>query len=182
MPSRQLPLLLDANVLLDLCESDRNVLRLVADTIGTVHVPSPILLEELSHLANGVEWAKIGVTAVEPDLEIARRAASRPAGLTFHDHLCLLVAKQRDLRCVTNDGCLSWACASEGVATLSGLDVIAKLVDAGRMALPAAADTGQAMQRANPRFITAAVLEEFRQHIGLRTPGQTDPTTPASRS
>jgi hypothetical protein len=38
---------MDANVLIDFLDSDETLFRLATDHIGRVHVPSPILAEEL---------------------------------------------------------------------------------------------------------------------------------------
>ena len=38
-------LIIDANVLIDFCKTDRSVLTLVASHVGTLHIPAPVLAE-----------------------------------------------------------------------------------------------------------------------------------------
>jgi len=127
---------MDANVLIDFCDSDRTVLSLISKHLGTVHVPLPILLEEVDQFKD-FDWTELGIIGVDPSLEIVTLAAQRRAGLSFHDHLCLLLARANGWTCVTNDGRLRRECATEGIATLWGLEVVALLVEDG--ALPAKA-------------------------------------------
>jgi len=81
---------MDANVLIDLCEADRTVIRLISDHVGRVHVPLPVLREEIDQIDEG-EWADLGIVPVDPPLPTAAEAATRRSGLSFHDHLCLLL-------------------------------------------------------------------------------------------
>ena len=85
-------LIIDANVLIDLCEADRTVIRLFFAHGGTVHVPLPVLREEVAQI-DAAEYADLGIVPVEPPLQTATDAAVRRAGLSFHDHLCLLLAE-----------------------------------------------------------------------------------------
>lgn len=92
---------MDANVLVDFCDADRTVIRLISDTIGQIHVPRPLLVEEVEQLADA-NWEDLGIVAVEPPLEMASLATTRRAGLSFHDHICLLLARENGWTCVTN--------------------------------------------------------------------------------
>lgn len=38
-------LIMDANVLIDLCEADRTLIRLISQHVGPIHVPLPVLQE-----------------------------------------------------------------------------------------------------------------------------------------
>lgn len=164
---------MDANVLIDLCEADRSVVRLLSDRVGKVHVPLPVLRDEVDPV-DEAECADLGIVPVEPPLSMAVEAAKRRAGLSFHDHLCLLLARERGWTCVTNDGRLRRECAAECVPILWGLEAVALLVDGGALTAEAAEDVGLAIQRANPRYITEAVLETFRRRIGAaaKRPGR----------
>jgi hypothetical protein len=84
--SRRPLLLMDANVLIDFCDSDRTVIPLISKHIGRVHVPMPILLEEVEQFKD-FDWTELGIVGVEPSLELATQAAQRRAGLSFHDQL-----------------------------------------------------------------------------------------------
>lgn len=167
-PGRTL-LLMDANVLIDFCDSDRTVIALISKHIGRVHVPLPILIEEIEQF-NDTDWTELGIVGVEPSLEIAAQAAQRRAGLSFHDHLCLLLARDNGWTCVTNDGRLRRECAAEGIATLWGLEVVALLVGDAVLAASAAEAIGRAIQAANPKFITVQILDRFLRRIGATGP------------
>jgi hypothetical protein len=164
--SRRALLIMDANVVIDFCEADRTVIRLISDHIGKVHVPLPVLREEVDQI-DEAECADLGIVAVEPPLQTAADAAVRRAGLSFHDHLCLLLARDNGWTCVTNDGRLRRECAAENIPVLWGLETVALVVDAGVLTAAAAEEIGRATQRANPRFITAEVIAGFLERIGL---------------
>jgi len=166
--SRRTFLLMDANVLIDFCDSDRTVLSLISKHLGTVHVPLPILLEEVDQFKD-FDWTELGIIGVDPSLEIVTLAAQRRAGLSFHDHLCLLLARANGWTCVTNDGRLRRECATEGIATLWGLEVVALLVEDGALPAKAAEAVGRSIQSANPKFITPQVLDRFLKRIGVRS-------------
>ncbi|HVS10393.1 MAG TPA: hypothetical protein VMS76_11005 [Planctomycetota bacterium] len=157
---------MDANVLIDLCEADRTIIRLVSEHVGQVHVPLPVLREEVVQI-DASEYAELGIVPVIPPLHTAVQAATRRAGLSFHDHLCFLLARDNGWTCVTNDGRLRRECAVENVPVLWGLEIIAFLVDGGVLTASAAEELGRAVQRANPKFITESVIVGFLERIGV---------------
>lgn len=158
-------LIVDANVLIDLCEADRTVIRLISDHVGRVHVATPVLQEEVDQISDA-EYLELGITAVEPPLEIAVDAVNRRSGLSFHDQLCLLLARENGWTCVTNDGRLRRECKQLDIPVLWGLETVALLVECGVLTAQAAGAIGWAIRRANPRFITADVLTNFLVRIG----------------
>jgi len=160
-------LLMDANVVIDLCEADPTVIALVSEHIGRVHIPLPVLLEEVEQVRKE-DWTSLGIVAVDPPLKTALVAAARRAGLSFHDRLCLLLARDNGWTCVTNDIRLRRECQSDGVPVLWGLELLAMLVERDVLTATAAAQLGRAIHRTNPRFITAQVLERFLGRIGAK--------------
>lgn len=162
--SRRTLLLMDANVLIDFCDSDRTIIPLISKHIGRVHVPLPILVEEVEPF-NDVDWTELEIVSVEPSLEVVTRAAQRRAGLSFHDHLCLLLARENAWTCVTNDARLRRECTAEGITTLWGLEVVALLVEESVLAVSVAEGIGRAIQAANPKFITVQILHRFLKRI-----------------
>lgn len=163
-------LVLDANVLIDFCQTDRSLLPLVSLHLGEVRVPLPILEEEIEQLGSE-DWVGLGIVPVEPSLELLEAAAARRAGLSFHDHLCLLVAREHGGRCVTNDGRLRRACAAERVPALWGLEMLALLVEARALGLAEAERLARAVQRVNPMYINERVIERFLARLGFKDPG-----------
>lgn len=160
---------MDANVLIDFCDSDRTVIPLISKHIGRVHVPMPILLEEVEQFKD-FDWTELGIVGIEPSLALVTQAAQRRAGLSFHDHLCLLLAREHRWTCVTNDGRLRRECTAEDVAILWGLEVVALLVEDDVLAAAVAEGVGRAIRAANPRFITAQILDRFLKRIGAGRP------------
>jgi hypothetical protein len=159
-------LIMDANVLIDLCAADRTVIRLISEHVGRVHVPLPVLEQEVSQI-DASEYDVLEIAPVDPPLQTATAAAQRRAGLSFHDHLCLLLARDNGWTCVTNDRRLRIECATENVDVLWGLETVALLVDRGVLVAGAAEEIALAIQAVNPKFITAAVIAGFRERIGF---------------
>ena len=157
-------LIMDANVLIDLVEADSTVIRLISEHVGQVHVPVPVLREEVEQI-DASDYAELGIVPVEPSLETASDAAIRRSGLSFHDHLCLLLARDNGWTCVTNDGRLRRECAAEKVPVLWGLETVALLVDDGVLTASAAEENARAIQRGNPRFITDTVVADFIERV-----------------
>lgn len=164
-------LLMDANVLIDFCDVDVSYLSVISNHLGKVHVPRSVIAEEVPQL-HDVDLDELGVVAVEPSLEIAMRAAQRRAGLSFNDHLCLLLAIESGWTCITNDTRLRRECAKEGVAILWGLETVALLVEAAALSVVDGAELGTAIQQANPKFIAPAVLAKFMARIGAKVPAK----------
>jgi predicted nucleic acid-binding protein len=157
-------LIMDASVLIDLCAADRTLIALISDQLGPVHVPLPLLREEVQDIAES-DCAELGIVAVEPSLEMIVDATSRRGGLSFHDRICLLLAQDHGWTCVTNDAALRRACGEAGVAVLWGLEVVALLVEEGALPAADAAEVGRAIRAANP-YITERVLHAFLERIG----------------
>ena len=129
MIARRPLLLMDANVLIDFCDADVTVIPLVSKHIGQVHVPRPILDDEVEQ-SGELDWTELEIIAVEPSLAVVSEAAANPrAGLSFHDTLCLLLARDNGWTCVTNDARLRRECVTERVPTLWGFELLALLVE-----------------------------------------------------
>ena len=167
MPRRKL-LLMDANVLIDFCDADPSVISLISEHVGQVHVPRPILHDEVEQLGD-LDWTDLAIAAVDPPLETAMQASARRRGLSFHDHVCLLLARDNAWTCVTNDTRLRRECLAEGVEVLWGLEVVALLVEEGALPPAEAADLGRQIRAANLKFITVAILDRFLKRIGTST-------------
>jgi predicted nucleic acid-binding protein len=163
---------MDANVLIDFCESDPSLIKIISDQIGTVHVPTPVLEQEVNNL-QGQDWVALGIVPLEPSMDAVLAAADGRPGLSFHDLVCLCVAKENGLTCVTNDTRLRKECDAEGVPILWGLELLALLVDRQVLGSAAAIAAAEAIHRANPAFITQRVLGRFRTRVRRRRRGST---------
>ena len=151
-------------MLIDFLDSDRSILRLVSSHVGQVHVPTPILHDEVLQ-ASDVDWTELGIVAVEPSFEIVQAAARPRPGLAFCDVLCLLLAQESGWACVTNDRKLRRACAEVDVQTVWGLELVAWLVEAQVLPAAAAEQIAASIQAANPGYVSDAVMRRFEQRI-----------------
>lgn len=157
-------LIVDACVLIDICEADRSVLTLVSRCVGDVHVATPVLAE-VDQLDES-EAISLGIKLVEPSLEMTAEAAATRGRLSFADRLCFLIAKERAWTCVSNDRRLRRTCEESAVSVLWGLELVGLLVDKGAMPPEGARDIGERICAAN-QFIGDAVLERFLARIGI---------------
>jgi rRNA-processing protein FCF1 len=156
-------LVLDANVLIDYCASDRSILTLISRHVGQVQVPS-VLLEEVDDL-DPSECDRLGLTTVELLVDLLGAAGRHRSGLSYYDHLCLLAAKQSGWVCVTNDGRLRRECKVENVPILWGLEPMIDLVRDGHLSANDARRVASAIHTSNPRFITSAIVAAFEKKI-----------------
>ncbi|HKY37712.1 MAG TPA: hypothetical protein VJN18_17340 [Polyangiaceae bacterium] len=103
-------LIIDANVLIDFCKTDRSVLALVTQHVGTVHVAEPVLAEVKELDRAGAE--SLGINVLTPEFPMLSSAASASvrSPLRFEDWLCLLIAEEESWTCVTNDKRLRVEC------------------------------------------------------------------------
>lgn len=157
-------LVLDANVLIDYCAADRNVLTLASRHVGPIHVPS-VLLDEVDGLDES-ECERLGLLVVEPEGALLVAAGRRRPGLSYYDHVCLLAAKAAGWTCVTNDGRLRRECTVEKVPVLWGLELMVPLVADRHLSIGAANSVAEAIHAANPLYITDDILRRFAVRIG----------------
>ncbi len=157
-------LLMDANVLIDYRDSDLEVLALVGRHVGTVHVLSTILADEVPGVAQE-DCVLLGLSVIEPELEQVVRAGAARGRLSFSDHLCLIVAADGGYACVTNDRALRTACDSAQVETIWGLELMTKLVELGNLAAGDALAVAEKIHKANPLHITADLIARFKRKV-----------------
>ncbi len=98
------------NVLIDYANSELSVLTLAAHHIGPLYVPN-VVLDEVEQLTEG-DCESFGLTVLDEPVEILLAAGEKRGALSFEDHVCLLLAKDNDWICVSNDKPLHRACDS----------------------------------------------------------------------
>jgi len=157
-------LIIDANVLIDFCRTERRVLALVTKHVGKVHVAEPVLSEVKQLDRASAETLGINVLTVDFPMLSRAAAASVRSPLRFQDWLCLLVAEQQSWTCVTNDKRLRRECDSRHVAVLWGLQLLLRLVEQRVLGAAEAIDIAEAIYQINRR-IPEAVLEAFRRKV-----------------
>jgi len=163
-PERQRFLLLDACVLIDFCQTETAVLRLVVDHVADVFVATTVLAEVRDF--DEAAAVALGLRLVEPTLDQAFEAASRSGAVSFQDRICLALARDNGWTCVSNDKALRRACESAGIQVMWGLELVALLVEAGALTASAGREIGMAIRRVN-RFITEEVLSRLLLRIGM---------------
>jgi predicted nucleic acid-binding protein len=152
-------LILDANVLIDYCAADRWVLTLISQHVDRIAVP-PALLDEVDDLDES-ECDRLSLAVVEVSLELLTNAGKRRSGLSYNDHLCLLVAKEGGWTCVTNDGRLRRECGAEKVPVLWGLEPLIDLIEGGHLTVTQAHEVATRIHESNPLFITKDIVTRF---------------------
>ena len=163
MPKKPKVLLIDANVLIDYQKSDLSVLGLVDKYVGKVHILTTIL-EEVGGL-KVVDCERLGLKIIEPKLSQLTRAATKRGRLSFHDHLCLIVASDEGFVCATNDKPLRKACEGEGVAILWGLEMLTALVRGHAMQAADAIRTAEIIHLSNPLHIPKTLVDRFARNV-----------------
>lgn len=159
-------LIIDANVLIDYALSGASVLTLAARHLGTLFVPR-VVLDEVEQLSEA-DCDALGLTLVDESFELLASAATKQGSLSFEDHVCLLLAKQEQWICVTNDKRLHAECRQEGVEVIRGLRLMIELVRAGGLQSEMAMEIAQLIHELNPQHITEEIivsLEEKLAHI-----------------
>jgi hypothetical protein len=160
-------LVADANVIIDYLNADLGVLGLIARAVAPVTVPLPIL-QTVTGL-NEADCADIGLEAYAPtDSQLDEAAARRwgAAGLAFDDRLCLIVARDRAVACLTNDKPLHHECKRQNVPAVWGLRPMVHLISGGWLSLEAAFRTADAIHFSNPLFVTTDVVTRFKNQCG----------------
>lgn len=163
MPEGRKNLLIDANVLIDYQKSSLSVLSLVSRCVGEVYILTTVL-EEVNELSIA-ECERLGLKVMKPSLIQLRLAAERRGRLSFHDHLCFILAAEQSLVCVTNDVQLRKACTKEGVNTLWGLELIKLLVQKGGIQVEDAVQVAEEIHRNNPQHISRQLVGRFAASV-----------------
>jgi predicted nucleic acid-binding protein len=157
-------LIVDANVLIDFCQTDPSVLALVVRHVAVVNVAEPVL-DEVDQLDRMAAEA-LGIRVVTPDFACFTRAAqlAQRSPLQFQDWLCLLLAEAQGWICVTNDKRLRAECQQREVATLWGLELLLRLVEQGALPADSAVDIAEAIHGTNRR-VPRKVIDAFIRQV-----------------
>jgi hypothetical protein len=155
-------LVLDASVLIDFCDGDRELIGLIAARIGPVVVPTPVL-GEVGAL-DEPDCQDLGLQLLEPTFGQMSEAANGRGALSFYDWLCLIVARDAGWTCVTNDGALLRTCREQGVSTMRGLRPVLMIVEAGEIDHRRAVAFVRVVRQANP-YINAEVVSAFVREL-----------------
>lgn len=108
--------------------------------------------------------SRIGLTVVDGSLGQLVRAGDRKPGLSFSDHLALVVAGDEGLQLVTNDRLLHRAATAAGVDVAWGLGVLLSAAREGAIPAALAAEFGSWARSHQPHY-GARVLSDFERRI-----------------
>jgi rRNA-processing protein FCF1 len=158
--TRPLALVGDASVLIDISDANETILALIVQHVARVVVPTPVLAEV--DTLDEPKCAALGLEVVEPTLDQLREAGIPHPALSFADKVCLIVARDAQATCWTNDRPLGDECNASGVPRMRGLRPILALVECGALPLAAAVGTVELIGAINS-YITPAIVEEFRR-------------------
>lgn len=155
--------IIDANALIDYCDSDLQMLSLLSQKTGTVYIARSTFdkVEQLSITAA----KKKHLIIKTPDVETIIAASAERGSLAYDDRETLMLAKDYEWICITNDKPLRRECEKEGVAVLWGLEPMKMLVRHGDILASKAISVAKAIQSANPRYITDDIVERFEKQV-----------------
>ena len=158
------PFVLDANVLIDYCHTDRAVLSLVSEHITKIILPSPVL-DKVNEL-DVDEVSSLGLILTSPTEKQIDEALLMRGPLSFDDSICLVMSIDLEAICITNDKALRRECETKGVSVMWGLEPMLLLVQQGQLTEREAFAISASMQKTNS-YITKQILQRFRRKLGL---------------
>lgn len=155
--------IIDSSVLIDYCKNDISSLSLFSKEVGTIHIPTPIIHEEVSQLSI-TRAKKHHLKLIEPEIEQALEASSIEKKTSFYDNLCFILSRDNKFTCITNDKPLKRLCSDNNVPSIWGLEMLAILTQEGKISKKKAVSTAIKIQKSNP-FITHKIVEQFKNKI-----------------
>lgn len=165
-------LIVDANILIDYFMCDKTIIKLICTYVGQIHLATPVL-SEVKEISES-DCLELGIILVEPALEQLILATTERRGpLSFHDHLCLILAKDQGWTCVTNDKPLRKECEGEGVPLIWGIELICNLVEAGGLPNAHAKDIILCIHQNNPRYISETIVRSAFVRLRIEHPDDT---------
>mgnify|MGYP001180472457 CR=1 FL=1 len=156
--------IMDACVVIDFVNAEKDILKLFAEFMGPLYIVSPVI-EEINGIDGEKELVELGFSVIEPEIEDAYKAGESLGPLSFQDWICLLTAKRHGFICVTNDKKLREVCNQEGVRTLWGLGFIVELYKAGGITYEHAICIARKIHESNPKHISNKIFEKFKKDI-----------------
>lgn len=155
--------IIDANVLIDYCESDLSVLKALSLKIGKVHVAFTTLkkVAELDEEA----CEEYEFTLITPTEEHVYQAAQDNLSVAFDDYICYLIAKNCGYILVTNDKKLRKICETDDVQVLWGLEIMLLLNQNGYLSVEEAMSIAEAIHLSNSAHISKSIIKEFKRKL-----------------
>jgi len=164
-------LIADSSVLIDYVTTDVSVLSSASRCLAPMYV-SNVVLEEVEQLSAD-DCSSLGLTLSEPSEEQLFLAGelSVSGGLSFEDWTCVILARDNDWICLTNDAGMHKACEEWTVSAMWGLALMIELVQVGELEAEEAVEIAENIHRSNRRIkrevvdrFTAKVTRHSRKH------------------
>lgn len=159
-------LILDANVLIDIVKCDKTILMLISRHVGQIIIPTTIL-EEVKGLTED-ECRVLGLTLIEPSLDLLSKAVQMPRPLSLEDWTCVLLAEKYRYVCVSNDKALRKQCNQLQLTVKWELELLCNLTEAGGILPTQCGNIIRIIQNNNPFFITNKIVAEAFNRLGLK--------------
>ncbi len=156
-------LLLDANVLIDLQNSELEVLSEVKKHVAEIFVLKDIFDNELPDLTES-DCHRVDLAIIEPKEHVSREVDKNFVKLTEEDQLNLFTAVDSGFILVTNDVNLRKACEERQVKVIWGLQLILMLVEKSEYSIDDAKNIGEKIAESNP-FITEEIVLDFNEKL-----------------
>ena len=119
MTTKSEGLLLDANVLIDLLDSDFSVLSDVKKHVAEIFVLRDIFTNELPDLSEP-DCHEVGLVIINPKKHVSKASETKLGQLTPEDRLNLFTSIDSGFSLVTNDVKLRKACEKRQVKVIGG--------------------------------------------------------------
>jgi rRNA-processing protein FCF1 len=153
----------DANVLIDYSNADLTVLGLLSKIVGPVLV-SDAVLENVEDLDRN-DCDQLGLAMAQPTLDQMLEAGEKRAKLAYDDWMCLILARDNGLLCITNDKALRAECSGAGVKVLWGLEPMLTLASHGVLEFEEAESVAWRIHENNPAFVTKTIVNRFLKKL-----------------
>ncbi|MCC2606794.1 hypothetical protein [Planctobacterium marinum] len=158
-----MPVITDANVLIDYADADITMLALYSEKIERVIIPS-VILDEVDQLTHD-DCLQYGFEIIDEELEILSEASNAQHGpLSFQDKVCLYLAKSiGGVTCITNEKALLKFCEEDNIPTKRGLRLLLELAEHSHISRDDAIGMVYAINEYNPLHIHQGVIDDFIQ-------------------
>ena len=148
--------------MIDVVDEEPDLLRLMAERLGPIVVPQPVLMEVPTITV--ADATRFGLTIHIPTIEQSAESAPLRSRLSATDMLCLIVARDLGLTCVTSDRQLVARCKTDRVEVIPALEPLLLLVRGGAIE----AERCRAMvrrMRARNGYLTTQVVAQFETRL-----------------
>jgi rRNA-processing protein FCF1 len=158
-------LLFDANVLIDLCNADKSLLKKLNDKLFDIYIPD-LIISEVNNLDTS-ELKDFGINILNTPISILNQANFIKASCSLQDTVCLIQAKNNHYSLATNDKKLRKECIKAGIKIYWGLELILILAEAGDLTKSKALKNVHIIANKN-KVITKELVKDFEKKLKIK--------------